>query len=66
MAKEPKTEYQEHLQMAKALSKSLVAAPARVDAGTATADQPPESEEVGKTKTGQAYVSVAAHVTGWC
>jgi len=35
--------------MAKALSKSLVA-PARVAAGTATADQAPESEEVRKPK----------------
>ncbi len=48
VAKEPKTEYQEHLQMAKALSKSLVAAPARAAAGTATANQAPESEEVRK------------------
>lgn len=47
VAKEPKTEYQEHIQMAKALSKSLVEPkPSAAATATATAEQAEEAEEV--------------------
>lgn len=39
VAKEPKTEFQEHIQMAKALSKSLVVAPSETE-------EDPEDQEV--------------------